>query len=248
MTRPGLAGAPGKVLLIRVGADGTEGGGQWNGPIDTGSGRFAYVPIPESKPVRPGFGRPYSELVPTLKEFECALPSHLSPRLMHLDPDFEFLSYGDRGSKGRQLVGLQSGDLVVFYAGLRATALAGNLVYAIIGALTVDRVRAASDRPQEQWHVNAHSRREPRPDGDDMIVFGQPQASGRLRRAVVVGEYRNRAYRVTTALLDEWGGLSANDGYLQRSAVFPRCLEPARFMKWWAAQGAELVAENNPLL
>jgi hypothetical protein len=236
------------VLLVRVGADQTEGGGHWNAPIDPESGQFVYVPIPESKPLRDGFARPYSMLVPALANLGQSLPAHLSDRTMHLDPDFEFLTYGDRGAKGRQLAStLGRGDLIVFYSGLRAIGNSGQLVYAIIGLLTVDRIDLASEQPKSVWHQNAHTRRELSSDADDIIVVGAKRYSGRLSRAIPIGEYRVGAYRVTEPLLRFWGGLSARDGFLQRSGVFPALLEPKKFIRWWATQNVELVAENNPV-
>ena len=50
----------------------------------------------------------------------CSLPPHLAAQNMHLDPDFEHLTYGDRGTKGKQLsTTLQRDDLLVFYSRLR---------------------------------------------------------------------------------------------------------------------------------
>jgi hypothetical protein len=244
--RGGKASAE-RVLLVRVGADQSDGGGHWNGPIHPRSGRFVYVPIPESKPLRHGFARPYSMLVPALTHLGQSLPGHLSDRMMHLDPDFEFLTYGDRGAKGRQIAStLGRGDLIVFYSGLRAISNSGQLVYAIIGLLTVDGIDKASEQPKSEWHRNAHTRRELSNGADDIIVFGTKRGSGRLSRAIPIGEYRAGAYRVTEALLRLWGGLSARDGFLQRSGVFPALLEPKKFVRWWATQNVELVAENNP--
>jgi hypothetical protein len=48
---------PMRATLIRVGADTTPDGGGWNAPVDSRTGAFAYVPIPEKRPVRPGAGR-----------------------------------------------------------------------------------------------------------------------------------------------------------------------------------------------
>ena len=44
-------------LLVRVGADRSIGGGSWNGPIDTQSRTFAYVPIPETVARQSGWKR-----------------------------------------------------------------------------------------------------------------------------------------------------------------------------------------------
>src|SRR5687768_5922207 len=99
-----------KGLLVRVGADQTDSGGRFNGPVDLRSKRFAYVPIPETKANRVGQETPYSTVVPALREFGWSLPQHLVGLQMHLDPDFRFLTYGDRGRKGQQVVTLDEDD------------------------------------------------------------------------------------------------------------------------------------------
>ncbi len=164
-----------KGFLVRVAADKTDGGGRWNGPVNSETGEFVYVPIPETKPVHRGLEKPYSLIGPALGAFAVMLPSHLADRRMHLDPDFEHLTYGDRGSKGRQLSSsLRRDDFLVFYAGLNAVP-SDTLIYAIIG------------------------------------------------------------------------GLSVKDGYIQRSAVFPRLLNVSKFMSWWHDQNPELLRLNNPV-
>jgi Nucleotide modification associated domain 3 len=232
-------------LLVRVGADQSGGGGNWNGPVDLRTGHFAYVPIPETKPIRPGLARPYAALVPSLSRFGVALPAQISGQNMHLDPDFEYLTYGDRGPKGKQIVSaLGSGDLLVFYAGLRDIQSNG-LVYAVIGLYIVDRIARAVTWPDSEAHCNAHTRRQLAADADDVIVLARKQGSGRLERCIAVGEYRDRAYRVRKDLLADWGNISANDGYLQRSAVFPSLLKPEQFWNWWRKQNAALVRTNT---
>ena len=39
-------------LLVRVGADQSEGGGDWNAPVGSTSYEFAYVAIPEMRRIR----------------------------------------------------------------------------------------------------------------------------------------------------------------------------------------------------
>ncbi|MGO8855591.1 MAG: hypothetical protein ACLQO1_07750 [Steroidobacteraceae bacterium] len=235
-----------KGLLVRVGADQTQDGGQWNGPIDSRSGQFAYVPIPEGKPNRPGQERMYAEVALKLAQLGVDMPANLSMARMHLDPDFEFLTYGDRGAKGTQLAKvLGRGDLLVFYSGLREVQTQA-LTYAIIGLFIVDRIDRASTWPDSEAHRNAHTRRSLAKDAEDIIVVAKPKISGRLKRCIPVGSYRDRAYRVRLDLLDAWGGISANNGYLQRSAVFPSLLNAKKFWQWWGNQKTVLVQENNP--
>lgn len=233
-------------LLVRVGADRSAGGGLWNGPVDGASGEFVYVAIPENSPVYPGMEKPYSVLTPMLAKFGVRLPAHLQRRHMHLDPDFEHLTYGDQGERAKQLqANLSAGDLIVFYAGLADTRGDTRLVYALIGLFAVEAFVFAADIPPQDRDINAHSRRILTPGAKDLIVRGRPALSGRLKRCVPIGEYRNRAYRARGDVLEEWGGLSVRDGYLQRSARLPRLLDPARFLHWLESQGPSLIQANN---
>jgi Nucleotide modification associated domain 3 len=234
-----------KGLLVRVGADLTAGGGRWNGPVDTQSYRFAYVPIPERKPCLPGLETPYRGIRDSVAAFQVNLPPHLDGGLMHLDPDFEYLTYGDRGRKGQQLAAtLSPDDLVVFYSGLRDIRT-GSLVYAIIGLFIVNRIVPARSVAAAERFRNAHTRRILPPNADDVIVVATERGSGRLKHCIPIGEYRARAYRLTETLLVVWGALSVRDGYLQRSAVFPLLQDASMFWKWWKTQNVALVRANN---
>ena len=234
-----------QIFLIRVGADQSDGGGSWNGPVDSSTGRFVYVPIPEGGSVRPGFEKPYGTLAPYLDAFDTALPAHLAQKGMHLDPDFEHVTYGDRGNKGAQLANtLKRGDRLLFYSGLKDIR-SRELVYALIGTIIVDRVDRAIDWPPARYDENAHTRRMLAIDALDIVVVGQPGQSGRLARCIPVGEYRDRAYRLTPPILEAWGPTSVADGYLQRSAVFPYLKAPGRFQEWWNRQDLMLLHSNN---
>jgi hypothetical protein len=96
-------GRPANALLCRVGADQSLGGGSWNGLVDTTTGKFVYVPIPEGRLVHAGLEKPYGALGPVISKFGGVLPPHLQPRHMHLDPDFDYLTYGDQGERAKQL-------------------------------------------------------------------------------------------------------------------------------------------------
>jgi len=76
-------------------------------------------------------------------------------------------------------------------------------------------------------------------------VRGRAGSSGRLQRCLPIGEYRDRAYRVRRDLLEQWGGLSVKDGYLQRSARLPRFLDAERITGWFASQRPILMQANN---
>lgn len=243
-----------RAYLVRVGIDQAFGG--WNAPVDPRTNEFVYVPIPERSPQRPGLATPYDLVRPALVRFAEAhpdaplravqLPLEVAGGNMHLDPDFGALTYGDTQRRGRGLAELKAGDLVVFYAGLRPVGPSAHaLVYALVGLYSVADVVRLEAVPAPRWHENAHTRRSEH-RGTDVIVRADPGLSGRLRACLPVGEFRDRAYRVTRDVLDAWGGLSCRDGYLQRSAVPPRILDPARFLAWFEQRRPQLVSANNP--
>lgn len=235
-----------RCLLVRVGVDRSEGGGSWNAPVDPTSNEFAYVAIPEARTVRAGMEKPYSALAPVLSKFGVTLPDRLRVRHMHLDPDFDYLSYGDQGDRARQLrTKLNRGDRIVFYSGMKDVHHGSRLIYAIIGIFVVDGIVLATSVPESARSANAHSRRILAEGAQDIIVRGNPQLSGRLERCLPVGEWRNHAYRVRLDLLEAWGGLSVKDGYLQRSARLPEFLDPERFLDWFESKRPRLIRANN---
>jgi hypothetical protein len=233
-------------LLVRVGADLSSGGGSWNAPVDEQTGKFVYAAIPETAPVYHGIEKPFSALTPALSKFGVNLPAALLHRHMHLDPDFDHLTYGDQGERAKQLrMNLQCGDLVVFYAALADIRAKKPLIYAIIGLFVVESFLLAAEVRPEDRDINAHSRRVLKPGATDLIIRGQPGASGRLLRCIPIGEYRDRAYRVRHDILAAWGDLSVKNGYLQRSARLPRFLYPSQFLRWFDMQRPCLMQSNN---
>jgi len=231
-------------LLVRVGIDSKDG--EWNAPVRKATGEFAYVTITEPRPLRDGTARFFDEFAPVTSRFGRPLPRRLLGRPTHLDPDFDQLTYGDQGQRGRRIRSrLSAGDLLVFFAGLRPIdGPATPLIYGIIGSYVIDEILPAASVPQSQWHENAHTRRVP--GHSDIVVRARPGVSGRLRRCIPIGEWRSGAYRVRGDLLDQWGGLDVKDGWIQRSAFLPAFNETNRFLDWYLAQQPELVAENNP--
>jgi hypothetical protein len=232
-----------KAVLIRVGIDATAGG--WNAPVNPHTLAFVYVPIPdEPRDVRPGLRRVYKELVSPLADFGMTLPSHLAGGSMHLDPDFDYLTYGDVWPRSAPITQMGRGDVLVFYAGLRPLGRVGeDLIYAIIGYYVVDEVVQADSIPAKLWVQNAHTRRK-NCEGDHVVRACKGQ-SGRLKQCIPIGEYRDRAYRVRKDLLTVWGGLTVKDGFIQRSGRLPSFLSPEMFIKWFQRQDVELMSANN---
>jgi hypothetical protein len=206
---------------------------------------FAYVTITDSKPMRKGLARRYDEFVPVVKRFGMELPSSLMGKNTHLDPDFDYLTYGDQGQRGKRIQSLLTdGDLLAFFAALRLMdGPARPLIYALIGLYVVEDIVIAKSTPRSRWAENAHTRRVPA-DGD-IIVRAKSGVSGRLRHCIPIGELRDGVYRVRKDLLKSWGGLDITDGYIQRSARLPAFLSAAKFYRWFLAQKPELIQRNN---
>ena len=177
---------------------------------------------------------------------DLRFPRDLLQHPMHLDPDFECLTYGDDGGRrGAGMVGMAEGDVLVFYGGLRPVHRCEHkLIYALLGLYVVEDVVPAASVP-----ANAVARERPRPQGDarktDIVVRAKPDVSGRFDRCIPIGEWRGGAYRVRESLLDEWGGLSVKDGFIQRSAVPPTLSRPSQFLDWLGKQGIQCIPRNN---
>ena len=183
-----------KGLLVRVGADQSEGGGHWNGLVDSRTGEFVYVPIPETRTIHPQFEKPYLLVASALERFSFSLPNHLAGNKMHLDPDFYHLSYGDQGQRAAQISAkLGENDLLVFYAGLRDVHPQPRLVYAIIGLYVVDRIEKASSVLPALHDANAHTRRVLSSNSTDIVIRAKPAISGRLERCLPIGSFRTPA-------------------------------------------------------
>jgi hypothetical protein len=194
--------------------------------------------------MRKGMGRRYNEFISTLKRFDQCLPTPLVGQPTHLDPDFEYLTFGDQGQRGKRIRSLlASGDLIAFFASLRAIdEPSRQLIYAIIGLYVVEEIVRATSIPRSRWAENAHTRRFAT-DGE-IVVRAKPRVSGRLCRCLPIGELRDGAYRVRTDLLQVWGGLDIKNGYIQRSARLPAFQNAEKFYRWFLAQRPELLQRN----
>ena len=166
---------------------------------------------------------------------------------MHLDPDFDYLTYGDEGQRAKQIqTKLGQGDLLVFYAGMRdVRSPSSKLVYGIIGLYVVEDIVSALSVPPMHLHQNAHTRKVLAAGADDIVVRARPGVSGRLERYILIGHYHQRAYRVCPGLLDAWGGLNVKDGWLQRSARLPEFVNANTFYNWFLAQNVTLARRNT---
>ncbi len=235
-----------KGLLVRVGADQSSGGGHWNGPVDARTGKFVYVAIPETEPLLEGMEKPFLMVAKALGDFDWKLPPLLAWQHMHLDPDFDHLTYGDHGQRAKQIAGkVGPDDLLVFYAGLKDVRDSRHLVYAIIGLYVIEKILPAVRVPASQSDINAHTRRVLEADAEDIVVRAHTGVSGRLEKCLPIGEFRDLAYRVRRDLLEKWGGSTVKDGYLQRSARLPELKDADRFYSWFIRQNPKLIERNN---
>jgi len=254
-------------LLVRVGIDSSQKSGNWNAPIDE-NGRFVFVPISDMEYNDSGYvqggERTYeNEVLCELKAFaeDCGqldhrgfqLPRRLHRQPMHLDPDFQTLTYGDDPIRGKKLGEFGEGSFLAFYSSFKSLT-GGRLVYALIGLLVLaERPRKlGSSTPlrREERLLNAHTRWRDVKEGD-LVAHGKEGESGLLERAIPIGEWRlhqgggRPAYRVYQRLLDEWGGLTPeDDGWIQRSAVLPEFNCPDKFLEWFYKRNIALVREQ----
>jgi hypothetical protein len=113
-----------------------------------------------------------------------------------------------------------------------------------MGLYVVEEVVHAVNLPVKRWYENAHLRKTDRAE-TDIVVRATPGFSGRFDRCVPIGERRNGAYRVRQDVLNAWGGVSAKDGFIPRSAVSPALNKPNQFLDWLHKQGIQLMQSNN---
>jgi len=237
-------------ILLRVGVD--TSAGRWNAPCRE-DGRFCYVPIPDGGSSDRGaiFDHEYAEFIPYVTHLGAEWPDYLSGTC-HLDPDFNHLTYGDGdGNRGHRIRDhLGAGDFIAFWAGLLSVE-SDEIICAIVGFYTISAVVNASESGPLDSHRNAHTRYNVSADCGDVVVLANPARSGRLRRHIPIGRFRDRAQRVDTDLLRTWGELENGDGgdwpdgYIQRSGAPPIFRDPDRFLKWFWSRKPKLVHSNN---
>lgn len=182
-----------QAVAINVGANTNEPG--FRGPI-YGDGRFEYVPIPESAPLRPGAE------VPTYGELDLSIDvGDVADAAVHLDPTFagahgcERYTYGDpHGVKARPLSALSAGDWVFFYATLTTSGEPAEWMAPEWGAYLVGAFRLARDpiadaelgtltaAERAVFENNAHLKRDPFDAA--VLLHGDPDESALFDTAI----------------------------------------------------------------
>ena len=253
-----------KAIMIRVGVDSGEHSGEWNAPCNPDNRDFLYVPVPAGDRYEDPSLNPYyaDTVVPAIEGFsqrnhtQASLPVWIKNDSAHLDPDFRScrLSYGNStNNKGKALLELAAGDIVIFYNSMQPInkpEQTGNLEYGIIGRLTVQAIKqVAAITDEAEIQRNIHSRRANRVP-TDVVVFGEPDESGRLEKYLPIGKYQrlenhsSSFYWLRDSLVEEWGGV--NHRYIQMSLNPIKLSDVPRFLEWWHRQKPSLVHANNP--
>lgn len=258
-----------KGLLMRVGIDQTYG--EYNAPINPFTNDYIYLPIPQGEDekndvFKAGMRTSFDDILPHFESWcqqngtVIEFPKEQLNKGCHLDPDFDFSTYGDQATgRGLRVGDLKKGDFLAFFASFKPiTPCDHNLIYALYGIMVVDKVVRVADIPENEFHKNAHTRvKEKIPDPlnpeylkpghwnpDHWVVFANPSLSGRFRTAIPIGEFRNRSYRVKKEILDEWGDIGVKDGFIQRSICPPWFTKPEQFLKWLESKQVELINSN----
>jgi hypothetical protein len=157
-------------VAINIGANTNEPG--FRGPIDA-EGRFEYIPIPESEPIRE------DAPLPTYADLDLETDTDtVADTPVHLDPTFggvhgcRSYTYGDpHGVKAGPLSDLEAGDYVFFYATLSTVAEEpAEWIAPEWGAYIVGQFRLAEDptdptgglteAERSRFEHNAHCKRE----------------------------------------------------------------------------------------
>jgi hypothetical protein len=237
-----------KGLLLRVGID--QACGEYNAPINVVNGDYLYFPIPgDMGGFKQGMETGYDQIIPYFYGFiernniDLCFPEHLAGKGTHLDPDFDHLTYGDQSTgRGNRVSKLEAGDFIAFFSSMRpAHECEHKLVYALIGIFFVKEIMKVGDIDCSRHNRNAHTRVRDMND-DHVVVFADKTRSGRFTKAIPIGEFRDRAYRIRQDLLEAWGGIDVRDGYLQRSVNPPWFLDPHKFISWLGDR--DMIASN----
>lgn len=207
------------VVLCGIGADTTNLGAL--GPLyDDDS--FSYVPIPEKTDRttesetlgtwRLPDGRTAADLTTRIRPRPIADPDlaltgdELSEWPVHRDPNFEALTYGEHRTSGyvSRLGGLDPGDVVGFYAGLRRPDGERAHRY-LIGYVTIDAIDVVSPEtpPDERERIlarhadNAHAKRAHEgtlyhPDKAVVLIDGRKPGGLFDRHPIRLSEYTTR--------------------------------------------------------
>jgi hypothetical protein len=138
-----------KAALLRVGID--TGTGGIHGPL-LADGSFEFIPIPDLSNCDE---RKYGNTIgrhgrPLVDYFPAGRQKRMAEQSMHVDPEFETFTYGDPSHLKSGLRRLESGDLLVFYSGLRLRGVPSEPALYMVGYFEVIKASRARDLSAEQ--------------------------------------------------------------------------------------------------
>lgn len=192
-----------KILFLRIGID--LGCGKHLSPLYS-DGRFEYVPIPEgADKVHPTRGVRYSD-IPARTGSGTLAPFVRQDGYAHHDPEFETFTYGEPNHPKRsQILALEPGDWLAFYAGFTGDTIAPGTCF-VIGYFVIAKIHdvvgdGAVWPPQDLAHLsrNAHFRRVG-PEAGLVVAKGDPILSRFYEVAKPFSDQDRRALPKVTAI------------------------------------------------
>jgi Nucleotide modification associated domain 3 len=220
------------VVLLRVGID--TGCGGIHSPLFE-DGTFEFVPIPDWRRLdERTYGnskrkarRAFAEYFPERKQEEARCQE------MHVDPEFESFTYGDPTPPKRGLAAMETGDLLVFYAGMEGWRHAAPPALYLAGFFRVKLAGFARSFTREEirreFRRNFHVRH-PAVYADDqekLVLIKGGKGSRLFRKAHLIGKTYARkdrpGWQMITPAMAKVFGRFGGIGSLQRST--PRWVE-----------------------
>ena len=220
------------VVLLRVGID--TGCGGIHSPLFR-DGTFEFVPIPDDSGTdertygnsKGRAGRAFAEYFPERKRAKERL------RSMHVDPEFDSYTYGDPTPPKRGLAKMQSGDLLVFYAGMEGWGHKAPPALYLAGYFRVKLVGFAGDFTakviQQEFRQNSHVRHRTISEvqQEKLVLIKGGNGSRLFLKAQLIGETVRRKngtpWQMITPRMEKVFGKFGGIGSLQRST--PRWVE-----------------------
>ncbi|HXJ57766.1 MAG TPA: hypothetical protein VNU68_14000 [Verrucomicrobiae bacterium] len=220
------------LVLLRVGID--TGCGGIHSPLFE-DGTFEFLPIPDS---RGEDERTYGNTCGRkCKAFSGYFPERrqnvVTSWSMHVDPEFDSFTYGDPTPPKRNLVQLDPGDLLVFYAGMQGWGHTAQPALYLAGMFRVKVAGFASDFTREQiqrdFRQNYHVRHRAvfAEQREKLVLVKGGKGSRLFHKAHRVGETVRRkngtSWQIITPQMVKVFGKFGGIGSLQRST--PRWVE-----------------------
>jgi hypothetical protein len=198
-----------RVCLLRVGID--TGSGGVLGPIWT-DGTFEFVLIPETPPSEGGArtGPTFNQIIGRKGKALSTYAPRLSKKLAHTDPEFDTHTYGDYSPGPKSsLTNLMKGDLLAFYAGLKASTDAGRGALYLVGYFDIEIVSRSRDFSKKKledlyaanFHIRYRDFEEERRRGL-ILVKGSSESRLFKKAHLISKEGKNRAGKPVYVLSD----------------------------------------------